>query len=348
MSGDAQGRVNLLYLLLIYLLLPIVSLLVSLLSLIKGKGINLARLALAAPLWGHSIQQRLHRLAQCSLDKHWLFFQSQAAALGFSLASLATFFMLLIATDINFVWRSTILDAADMLPVLEFWASPWSFWQSAQPSLELLQMTQDSRINGSHSSANLYAAWWPFVLATQLFYCVVLRTGLLIVVFQLYKVKQRSDFTNQLSSEIFSSTVRQENLEYAPLVHEIPHWLAVNNWAGAELELLTSVNHGMRMDNLMNAGPLASEQERGFAARWQGEQVILVKAWEPPLGELSDFMINGSGFIWPLDWKQNQLTKVNQNHLDEWRRFVAKHKNWQVYLPNSLLPTDYVHSETSS
>lgn len=321
------------------------SLVVSILSLVKGKGINLARVALATPLWGHAVQQQVHHLAQRNLDKHWLFFQSQAAALGFSLASLLVFFMLLVATDVNFVWRSTILDASDILPLLEMAALPWYFWESAQPSIELLLSTQDSRLLNSGAVQNNYAAWWPFVLATQVFYCVILRSILLISATQFLRLKNKKDFVSKLSSEVIRGKIQTENHELAKLVHELPHWLAINNWAGIDLEIVKDIEHGLRMDNVMNAGPLASEQDRGFAARWQGEQVILVKAWEPPLGELADYMANGKGFIWPIDWKKSGLINLKLNHLNEWRRFVAKQTDWQVYLPASLLPEAESHKE---
>ena len=51
LSGDEQGRVNILYLLFVYLLLPLASVLISTLSLLFGGGFNLAQCLSRVPLW---------------------------------------------------------------------------------------------------------------------------------------------------------------------------------------------------------------------------------------------------------------------------------------------------------
>ena len=134
LSGDSQGRVNIFYLLLVYLFIPLLSILASVFSLLLGKGINLARLVAAFPLWTFQTKDLIRKIHQMNLDKSWFLMQSQAAAIAFSLTSLTTYFILLLATDLNFVWRSTILNPADIYPFLKLVAAPWVFWEGAQPS----------------------------------------------------------------------------------------------------------------------------------------------------------------------------------------------------------------------
>ena len=140
LSGDQQGRVNLLQLVAIYVFLPIFSLLFSSVSLLIGKSWNFAKLISVIPLWSQQNNELLH-LIRHPQAKLYFFYQSQLAALSFSLASLLVLLMLLVSTDVNFIWRSTLLNAEQLYWLLDCLATPWSFWPSAQPELELLQLT---------------------------------------------------------------------------------------------------------------------------------------------------------------------------------------------------------------
>ncbi|TQV89028.1 DUF2868 domain-containing protein [Aliikangiella coralliicola] len=339
LSGDYQGRVNLLYLLLVYLVIPISSLIISLVSLIKGDGINLARLLVALPIWSQQKKSTFRKFHQLSVDKHWFFLQSQAAALAFSVASLFSFFLLLVATDVNFVWRSTLLQSSDLLPVLKVIATPWSFWSEAQPTISLLQATQDSRLVQADMNAAAYAGWWPFIFATQLVYSLLPRSILLIATRGWYLKLIKTDFEQQLQSEINRHSPRApETFEISPVVHQLPNnQIVVNNWGGLDLNMLSILDElNLSSDNVICAGPNASFAEQTVAERWRGEQLVLVKSWEPPLGELADFLQNSKGYLLPLDWEEQRLISPRESHVQEWQRFAKKLKHWQVYVPEKL------------
>ncbi len=342
LSGDQQGRVNLFYLLLVYLFIPVVSVLASSISLVFGKGVNLARLVTMIPMWTFKTQTLIRKVHQFNLDKYWFLMQSQIAAIAFSLASLVTFFVLLLATDINFVWRSTILEAADIFPLLETVAWPWSFWPSAQPDLALLEMTQDSRMDPSIVSSNTgftaYAGWWQFILATQLVYSLTLRIVLLTGSRWWLKRTMNSDFEQRLQSQLtIHQPIENELLETSPIVHQLPTTIAINNWACVQPEILGLLSQlNLSPDNQLFSGPLATPEQQNTAEQWRGEQLVIVKAWEPPLGELEDFLQNGQGYLLPLDWDDSGLTKPAGNHFHEWQRLINKLPRWQLYLPENL------------
>ena len=342
LSGDQQGRVNLLYLLLVYLFLPMASVIISTLSLLSNKGLNLARIISALPLWSKDKTRLLRKAQQFNVEKYWLFYQSNMAALAFSVVSLIVFFVLLVATDINFVWRSTILESKDLYPILEFVALPWQFWSSAQPDLELLILTQDSRLQTTAEGSLVYADWWRFVLATQLFYSVFLRSILLVGTRIIFAKKIASDFENKLSSKVnFHLQDPGEQLEYATVIHELSQAIVINNWSGVSSELLRAFpNLDLSSDNFLHAGPLASEIDQRVAERWQGEQLVIVKSWEPPLGELADFLQNGKGFVWPMDFNEAGCVPLQNVHLQEWRRFVAHLPEWHLYVPLEFMPKE--------
>jgi hypothetical protein len=341
LGGNEQGQVNVLSLLLIYIVVPVASLAISLASLIFGKGLNLARLAITIPLWPRQYLYFYHKLRLQKLDKHWLFLQSQAAALAFSSTSLLIFFLLLLGTDMNFIWRSTLLTAESLQPILEYVAIPWWFWPEAQPDLALLQATQDSRLQTVTGDVSVFSRWWPFVFATQLFYGLLLR-GVLLVIARIWLVRQdRKDIEKQLgnSSEEHAG-LRSTPMELAPITDQLPGDIMVTNWAGVDEDLLQHrVEFSFAGNRQLHAGPLASEAAQQEAERWPGEQLVIVKAWEPPMGDLADYMRKSRGYLLPLDWQDRRLCPPQQQHLEEWQRFVNRMPNWQLYQPASLRRT---------
>lgn len=340
LSGDQQGRVNLLYLLLVYLFLPLAGLIISTTSLLGNRGFNFARLIVALPVWSNEKRMLMRKTQQLRVEKAWLFFQSHLAALGFSITSLLVFFVLLLATDINFVWRSTLLNAADLQPLLKSIAAPWFFWSEAQPSVALLEATQDSRIETVRSAGGSHADWWRFVLAVQLFYCVILRGSLLAVTAWVFKAKASKDFEQKIAAKIPPSSKQDEAHEnYRPTVSVLPDKTVINNWAKIDLNWLSRFTElDFSTENILNGGPLATAEQRQIAEACEVEQVVLVKAWEPPLGELSDFLQTGKGFIWPVDWQADSLVPLRPEHLQEWRRFANDLPDWQVFLPLEFMP----------
>jgi hypothetical protein len=340
LSGDAQGRVNLLYLLLIYLVIPITSLFISTTSLMFGKGINLPRLLTKLPKLFDNQVEKFRKNKQFNVDKQWFFYQSQIAAIAFSVASLLSYFVMLLISDVNFVWRSTLIDTATLHQILQFIAIPWQFLDSAQPSLELLSKTQDSRLLNSYPASEYHSAWWQFIFAVQLVYSILVRGLLLAITAAIFRYRLAKDFALQLLRKpLGESTSQPESFELATIVHQVNQSIMVCNWGGFNEAIVTHFT-GLPFDpdRFVSAGPNASLAERKVAERWQGEQLVLVKSWEPPMGELADFLENSSGFISPINLKSNQLSRIRRQHLEEWQRFANKLHNWKIFIPQNFMP----------
>lgn len=340
LSGDAQGRVNLFYLLFVYLLIPILSLIVASISLVHGKGLNLARVISWLPIWSKQANLFRRKLNQLGVEKFWLYFQSNLASLAYAVSSVVILFLLLLASDVSFVWRSTILTADDVLPFLQFISLPWSFWEQAQPNMSLVELTQDSRLQTQEFNSAL-GSWWRFVLAVQIFYGLILRSALLLLTSIWFKWKVASDVEFQLSKKL---KVNQRRVDSEDQIADVVHQLSssrimVTNWGGINLSMIEPFKElVIREDNLMNAGPLANESEQRVAERWQGPQLVLVKSWEPPLAELLDYLQNSQGYVFPIDWNQDGPQKIRPSHLREWQRFVGQLAQWEVFVPMSLTP----------
>ncbi len=332
LSGDQQGRVNIFYLLLVYLFIPLLSILASVFSLLFGKGINLARLVSSLPLWSFQTKDLMRKIHQMNLDKSWFLMQSQAAAIAFSLASLTTYFVLLLATDLNFVWRSTILNPADIFPFLKLVAMPWSFWEGAQPSIDLLEMTRDSRMASSTNPVGDYGVWWKFILATQLFYSFMLRVLLIIWSRVWIRRTLTSDIEQTLQNQLNKRTItNEEKSTSVDIVDQIPDSLLINNWHDIPENILQLIPH---LDLSTERIEMVNWQESSSHINATTEQLLIVKAWEPPMGELEDYMKTTRGYLLPLDWSESSLKQLESNHLQEWQRFINHLQQWQLYIPN--------------
>lgn len=349
LSGDQQGRVNLLYLLLIFVALPIFSLAISLFSLIGGRGVNFIRSISKVPLWPQSKQRLFLKLHSLGRDKLWFLWQSQVAALAFSIASLLTFFLLLLITDINFVWRSTLLSAEHLQPTLKLIATPWWFWHDAQPSLELLQHTQNSRIAIQVGEKGIYAQWWPFILCTQLVYSLLPRGLMLLLAKRQYQRNMHNDIETHLQRQIKHSAKQTvEPVAQIKRIRQIPRTLSIINWCGVDVSLLQRVDEiTANQQQMFIAGAKANAEQQRLAQQQSGDLLVLVKAWEPPLGELMDFLHNldcKNGYVMPLDWQQDTLVPCQLKHLQEWQRF-ADQAGWQLFVPDAYVGSEVVKDE---
>ena len=326
LNGDDSGRVNLLYLLIILLFVPLLGAALSVGSLFTAKGINFARLCSYIPLWTIAQQHYLHKIRQFSIDKPWFFLQSQAAALAYSTGSLLMFMILLLTTDVNFVWRSTLLNAEQLLPLLTLIAKPWFFWDAAQPSLALLQLTQDSRLTQVYSDVSEFKQWWAFILATQLTYAFFLR-GILLVAAKIWlQQRANSDIEQRLRMKQYKQAKCQSHSPtLAVVTNKLPTDYALNNWAGLSTDKLSQLSI-----QPTHALPNTCIDDQPF----NGLQLLLVKAWEPPMGELYDYMVQNQGLLFPINYATDKLTAPEIKHLAEWQRFAVNLPNWDIYLPS--------------
>ena len=338
LAGDDQGRVNLLFLLLLFAFLPVLSLLLSLVLLLMKQN-GSAALLVSLPFWPKEFLQAQMNIELGNQRRSWLFFESQVLSLAFAAGSIIVFIALLLGTDVNFVWRSTLLSATDLLPILQLISIPWGFWIDAQPSLDLLQQSQNSRITGGASTYS--ENWWQFVLAAQLTYNLIPRAVLLGLARWHYKNKTR------LSSQFErgDTTVNKRRLAdpetLATIVYTRPDSYQLLDWSNAPEHCrrfitqsfgkpvdLSSLSANSDVHSLRHSAELIS-------------QVVLVRSWEPPMGELKDVMqlldSKTLNFILPLDWDGISIKAANNTHLQEWQRFAASLSNslveWKVLQP---------------
>lgn len=337
--GDDYGRLNLLYLLFIYVCIPLLGALFSVISLLKGKGLNIARL-LSDFLPSKTDKAYLRKAHQLNMDKPWFFLQSQGVALAYAGSSALVFGFFLVFTDMNFVWRSTILDAEQILPLLQIIALPWWFLESAQANLELIQATQDSRLNESYSNVTIFGQWWQFVFATLIVYSFILR-GLLLFGAKLWLKKLARDarkssshagtinVTDALNRNLEKNRKARKQHTLSPITYELLEQYALSNWASLTQNIVSQLN--LRPQEELPSGATIVDSNESKNAQNTLPQLLLVKAWEPPMGELQDYMEHTQGLLYPVNYKKEKVIPPESNHLEEWQRFIAKIPNWGIY-----------------
>ena len=337
-SGDSSGRVNLLYLVLLYVLLPLFSL-IMLIVLSITKSSSWFNIFSQSSIWPRRWHESLLELKRAGLLSPWLFFQSQKLLLIFNASCLLSFLMVLLFNDLSFVWRSTLLLPEHVFPVLSAIALPWTFIESAQPVYQLIASTQDSRLSQSVTANVDYGSWWQFLMAAQITYGVLPR--LLLVGIAKYRF-HRQLLQSQLEAPQHLSTLINRQPDQTQLASIVDSGLPTNftlvQWTLLPNELLTKVCQqvGLPQQQFVTGCHATIEQEQ-IAQNDPRPKLVIVAAWEPPMGELKDFLEQGNGFLLPLDWQDNGFTEISPLHIDEWRRFCHPLANWQLLQLKDLL-----------
>ena len=332
LTGDDEGRVNLLLLLLLFAFLPVAGLLLSLFLLLKGGGKGLAGRVLELPLWPRHLRLALSRLGTAQGRETWLFYQTQILALCFSLGCLLLYLLLLLGSDITFVWRSTLLEPADLLPLLQAIGLPWRFWPEAQATLALIEQTRDFRLDADGLSPPAVGLWWKYILATQLAYSLLPRGVMLLAARHRYRLRLQQGLSGATPHAQAEARVGATPPELAALTHSVALPYALLDWADVSSDCHARIQQ--RLGAAAGIWPLDPLQQQAAAPPADNALVVVVKSWEPPLAELADRLADFDGkaerLILPLDWNDTGLREPASAHLDEWRRFAATLGGWQV------------------
>ena len=334
LRGDDFGRVNLLSSLSLFALLPSIGLVVTLLLLFLGRRNGIAALLIELPLAPKTLTSLLLTQRNGVRRQTALFSLSQSLVLAFATGNLLGFVLMLLATDVSFVWRSTLLDAATLFPILDTLASPWRWWQAAQPSLEMLNQTQDFRLQGASLEGNYVGQWWQYLLAAQLCYSIVPRALLWLFANNKFKrAAQLQDSEQDPSHQLAVVTPAPESDKLAASVSEIPANAVLFDCAHTSDALLSKIEKSLRVSASYKAPTSFDFTLDGISPTSTPSFVVVVRSWEPPLAELADSILAAftaeqrqNLFIAPIDWESNQhqgdhLIQPTVAHTQEWRRF---------------------------
>jgi hypothetical protein len=149
----------------------------------RASGASADRLLEWRTLW-HRLRSR--RSLYHRLEPWILLGLTQAFGVAFNVGALLGCLRLIVFSDIAFSWSTTLvhLDATRFHALVHALAAPFGWlWPDAEPSRALVEATRYSRLEGSYvlsgtgraAHPELVGGWWPFLLASLVFYGLLPR-----------------------------------------------------------------------------------------------------------------------------------------------------------------------------
>ncbi len=122
-----------------------------------------------------------HSRLYAGVQRAQLFVWSQWIGLAFAGGALVATLTFVVFTDLAFGWSTTLdVEAANVHPIVSILSAPWAaVWPEASPSLDLVESTRHFRVAAEEHIHFVdpirYGGWWPFLIASMLFYAVLPR-----------------------------------------------------------------------------------------------------------------------------------------------------------------------------
>ena len=287
---------------------------------------------------------------------------TQTFALAFNLGALGAFVFLPYVDDPAFGWRSRLLEPAELHAAVESLARPWShFYPEGTVTLAEIEATQYSSVaprigdplDEAAADGRIWAAWWPFLFASLLAYGLLPRIVLLALAsglaaralarvrldhaeFERLRVRLQGPFVDTRSPEA------QEGPLEAPAGAEPQasdlsgKGCRVLRWAGVGLEAdafgaALERAFGARVLDVADVGGIDAAKDRealAALARGNGDAVlVVVPAWEPPVGDHLDFLRRAREVLpdgWPLVVLLAGAEAAAPDAARYWRRALAR------------------------
>jgi len=325
LSYSGSEPVNVIYLLLVMVGLPLLSMLLSLLSIIFGnRGANF--FAHLSPLYylervvnflPFAKKIEFSSLPFSATLSKWIFLQRvQIFSFLFSLGLFLALILMIISKDIAFGWSTTLqVDAKSFQTLLATLSLPWrEFIPSAVPSLELVELSHYFRL-GKHLDSNMIhnadklGAWWKFLAMATLTYALGLRLIFWGVASYLFKQQLKKEFlslngVSKLIKEFqtpFVSTQSHKDEKHLEIKENIVHkveenvdeeYQAILGWNFSDEQLLLiedSLSIKAKIKEPVG-GKNSFLDDKKIIDKLKGDILIYVKAWEPPTMDFMDFL----------------------------------------------------------
>lgn len=244
---------------------------------------------------------------------------SQGFAVAFNIGLTACVLALVIFTDLAFGWSTTLdVSASSVHELARTIALPWrELVPDAVPSLELVEISRYFRAASStRVDPMLLGGWWRFVLACLLVYALFPRVALLLlarwrrgraIAWTLNHLPGAPELLYRLNNERVTTRAEgapessvpgpqdEARLSFAPSSGpcSLVLW-GIEDLPGAAVDRQVRAATGLDPIERRGAGGASSiEQDQAVVDALAGSAtplVVVVKAWEPPLAELADFL----------------------------------------------------------
>ncbi|MDH3694731.1 MAG: DUF2868 domain-containing protein [Gammaproteobacteria bacterium] len=300
-----------------------------------------------------------------TLTKWMILRWSQYFALAFNVSAILCALYLVVFSDLAFGWSTTLkTDSGSFHGLTQWLTMPWQTgFADATPSLELVDNTRYYRLDEgllpntrTDSDPALLGQWWPFLLMCILVYGLVPRV--VTTMYTSWRIKSATnrvlvsipesvDLLERLNSpDVETAAIepetdsrsKTENIDTQTLVEITGRDCAIVDWASAIQHRLsaTQVSELCGVEVLAEffAGgknTLADDQkviEQIHNLNKNSPVIIFVKAWEPPMLELVDFINDLQNtdtpqkcIVIPVAFDDaNQIAAPTKAHLESWHQ----------------------------
>ena len=371
LSYNGHEPVNVVYFMAMVILLPLVTMLLALFSMLRANGVKSVLVHLSPSYWMEKIlqflplglQKKLEHFQINPLLANWIVIRrSQWVALFFSLGLFVALIFVVATKDIAFAWSTTLhISAAGFHHFLSILSAPWSgLVPSAVPSQELIEQSQYFRLGDRLSEemithASKLGEWWKFLAMATLFYAVFLRLLMyLLASLGLKKALEKSFLTldgasrllREMNDPIISTSSLMEETEFVsfaksvvPTIQRLENvYTSVQGWAIPKEQLIV-INDamGIASDALyeVGGGNTLAEDE-AVVNKSEGTVLLYVKAWEPPTMDFMDYLEDlvakvDKLIVYPIG-TQEEGYKSKPRFVDIWERKIAPLEEEKIWL----------------
>ncbi len=274
---------------------------------------------------------RAHRTLFGRLEKWFITVSSQLFALSFNAGALLGCSYLILFSDLAFAWSTTLqVTPSRVHSLTSLLSAPWrDLLHDAVPSLALIEASQYYRLQGgvlaeggggAAADPAVLGGWWPFLVVSMAAYGLLPRLGLLI--FARWRLRAALDHTflhlpgvadllERMNSELVETQARDAEIAAVPATPPgggegrplAPgSSCSVVNWGEVPLDgdailRQAALAFGCHPSEVLSAGaPQSPEEDRVSIRKAAGPSggggvIVLVRAWEPPLEEFFDFLV---------------------------------------------------------
>lgn len=310
LSYAPGGRLNVLWLWLLWAGLPLVGALVSLGLMLWGR---------SRP-WLFRWRQQTWQWYPTKLLRWQLLYYLQLAWLLLGLGLFLGFWVLLLFSDLAFGWSSTLLDGDRALPLLQILAFPWqSWWPAASPDAALMESTRYLRIAPHESAAPRAGDWWPFLMASLLVYNLLPRVLLTGISWWQWRWHARQ----QRMVQVIAPAYQAHSGERLPALQRE----AITNWASAAV-----LNWEVELEEAPTLGGRRWHQDqealKALLAGAPSRLLWCVPANRSPVGEMADLIEQARRAGVPEQGVRavTDSQTDEQRHVLSWQQFARQHQ----------------------
>ena len=325
---NGKEPVNLLYYLFAAVLLPLLTMVGSIVAMLRTKRADNATVHFSPAYWlqkllGFVHRQRRNETSAYCIDPtvvDWMMIRrAQAMGVSYGIGVLAGLLVTIALHDVAFVWSTTLsVDPEAFARFVKILAWPWRDWlPQAVPSADLIAQSRYFRLGGRIdptmvANAARLGAWWPFLAMATAVYTIGLRLVLWGISYigytrALRKATLRLEGVETILEAMREPTVRTTAEEHGDKRADVdtvttvsprsdtalkPSYDTIVGWA-CEAEKLPAVAESIGVTSqhyLTIEGSKTHEEKIATLHKISGETLFVVKGWEPPIAEFADIL----------------------------------------------------------